>query len=330
MTELEQKRPPGRSLRLFLAEGTATGVINAQLGMSSLLAACASRVALPSLVARQEAGETGIYLLVGPDPSSPGSEMVYVGEGDQVRTRLIAHDKDPDKDFFSRCVLIVSKDANLTKAHARYLEAKLISILKRAGRCRVVNGTEPPTNRRLPEADVADMEIVLQEIELLLSVLGFDLLRAPGHSALESTVIGSVPTSVDSTSPGQNEFMFSRAGTEARARESEGEFVVLKGSIASAVETETCPQGVRLEREQLRKSGALLPLDSNRLKFMRDVGFSSTTRAGAVIYGGSVSGPQHWRHAITNQTYGAWREARLDDEIRSFPVKVTNDDAQTH
>ena len=40
---------------------------------------------------------TGIYLLVGPDPDLPGRQLVYVGEGDQVKTRLAAHDSDESK-----------------------------------------------------------------------------------------------------------------------------------------------------------------------------------------------------------------------------------------
>jgi hypothetical protein len=44
----------------------------------------------------------------------PGRQLVYVGEGDQVKSRLAAHDADEAKEFFTRAVLIVSKDENLT------------------------------------------------------------------------------------------------------------------------------------------------------------------------------------------------------------------------
>ncbi len=85
----------------------------ALLGVSSVRAAVASRTALPELVRREEATRTGVYLLVGPDPDLPGR---------QVKTRLAAHDADESKEFFTRAVLIVSKDENLTKAHGRYLD----------------------------------------------------------------------------------------------------------------------------------------------------------------------------------------------------------------
>lgn len=99
----------GRTLKLYLVDGSPSGVITAELGISSVRAAVASRTALPDLIRREEASRTGIYLLVGPDPDLPGRQLVYVGEGDQVRTRLAAHDADEAKDFFTRAVLIVSK-----------------------------------------------------------------------------------------------------------------------------------------------------------------------------------------------------------------------------
>ena len=154
----------GRTLKLYLVDGSPSGVITAELGVSSVRAAVATRTALPDLIRREEATRTGIYVLVCPDPDLPGRQLAYVGEGDQVRTRLAAHDSDESKDFFTRAVLIVSKDENLTKAHGRYLESRIIAAIRGAGRAKLVNGTEPPF-KGLPEPEIADMERVLDEIE---------------------------------------------------------------------------------------------------------------------------------------------------------------------
>src|SRR6185369_1318241 len=109
-------------------------------------------------------------------------QLVYVGEGDQVKTRLAAHDADEAREFFTRAVLIVSKDENLTKAHGRYLESRIIAAIRDAGRAKLHNGTEPPF-KGLPEPEIADMERVLDEIEVLLPVLGFDVLQPMRHEA---------------------------------------------------------------------------------------------------------------------------------------------------
>ena len=63
-----------------------------------------------------------------PDPDSPAKDQVYVGEGDSVLARLTGHDTDESKDFWTKAVFVISKDQNLTKAHGRYLESRLIEM----------------------------------------------------------------------------------------------------------------------------------------------------------------------------------------------------------
>jgi hypothetical protein len=304
----------GRTLKLYLADGTSSGVITAELGVSSVRAAVASRTALPELIRREEATRTGVYLLVGSDPDLPGRQLVYVGEGDQVKTRLAAHDADETKEFFTRAVLIVSKDENLTKAHGRYLESRIIAAIRVAGRAKLVNGTEPPF-KGLPEPEIADMERVLDEIEILLPVLGFDVLRPAGQEAgapnrSESGEQGTTPPAASQDAL----FAFTESGTDAKAREASDEFVVLAGSIAKAQEVPSCGEGLKRRRAQLIADGVLAPADDRKfLRFTADAAFDSPSGAAGVVYGGNVSGNRYWRHATTGQTYGDWRKRRIGD-----------------
>ena len=66
MSEPFAKSPArrGRTLKLYLVDGSPSGVITAELGVSSVRAAVATRTALPDLIRREEATRTGIYLLV--------------------------------------------------------------------------------------------------------------------------------------------------------------------------------------------------------------------------------------------------------------------------
>jgi Domain of unknown function (DUF4357) len=302
----------GRTLKLYLVDGTPSGVITAELGVSSVRAAVATRTALPELVRREEATRTGIYLLVGPDPDLPGRQLVYVGEGDQVRARLVAHDSDETKEFFTRAVLIVSKDENLTKAHGRYLESRIIAAIRDAGRAKLVNGTEPPF-KGLPEPEIADMERVLDEIEVLLPVLGFDVLRPAGHEIappLEGRPSTLPPAA---SSPTDALFVFTESGTNAKAREASGEFVVLAGSTAKRQEVPSCEDGLKRRRAQMIADGILAPTNEEKLLvFTKDTAFDSPSGAARVVYGGNVSGPRFWRHATTNQRYGEWRADQID------------------
>ena len=78
--------------------------------------------------------------------------------------------------------MLTSKDANLTKAHARYLESSFIALARQARRSRLVNGTAPPP-LPLPEADVSDMEYFIAQAKIILPVLGVNILRAPATAA---------------------------------------------------------------------------------------------------------------------------------------------------
>lgn len=299
----------GRTLKLYLVDGSPSGVITAELGISSVRAAVASRTALPDLIRREEAGRTGMYLLVGPDPDLPGRQLVYVGEGDQVKTRLAAHDGDESKEFFTRAVLVVSKDENLTKAHGRYLESRIIAAIRNAGRAKLVNGTEPPF-KGLPEPEIADMERVLDEIEILLPVLGFDVLRPAGQEAGASA---SQEAASDKTAKQLLEFVSRDGASEAKARESGDEFVVLAGSVARMRENPSAADFILRKRKELREAGTLVPTeDSKALRFTADVAFDSPSGAGSVVFGGNVNGREFWRHAVTGQRYGEWRASLIE------------------
>jgi hypothetical protein len=66
-----------------------------------------------------------------------GSLLLYVGEAENIRDRVKAH---LEKDFWNQIVYFISKDENLTKAHIRYLEGKLIEQARQANRALVTNG----------------------------------------------------------------------------------------------------------------------------------------------------------------------------------------------
>ena len=157
------------------------------------------------------------------------------------------------------------------------------------------------------------MERVLDEVEILLPVLGFDVLRPAGHEAGTSTADAAPTAIVESRNPG-DVFTFSESGTNARARESSGEFVVLAGSIAKRKEVQSCDEGLKKRRAQLVADGILSPSDDgNSLVFTQDLAFDSPSGAARVVYGRNVSGPRFWRHSITGQRYGEWRAGILGE-----------------
>ncbi|WP_240493112.1 GIY-YIG nuclease family protein [Kushneria phosphatilytica] len=169
----------GRSIRLFLVDGTPNGLLTAEIMNWTGHVLTGPRSKLSELVQRPECGRTGIYFLVGPDPDNSLRPLVYIGESDDVATRLKQHNRPEDKggkDFWERVCLITSKDQNLTKAHVKYLESLLIKNAGDVGRAKLINGTSHDYGN-LPESDRADMAFFVEQIRIVLPVLGFDFLR---------------------------------------------------------------------------------------------------------------------------------------------------------
>lgn len=292
----------GKTIRIYLVDGDPTGLRTVELSNWNGKALVGQRSQLAALAKRPEARRTGVYMLVGPDPERAGKDKVYIGEGDSVLDRLIAHDRDAAKDFWTQVVLFSSKDENLTKAHVRYLERALIDMTKTAGRAALANVNYPDT-RVLPESDIADMIYFLEQLQLLLPVLGLTFLQpVPTAEQLLTTPEGETVSPL---------FVMSPVGTTATAREYQGEFIVLKGSTARKTGVASWT-AYRQLREQLVQEGSLTPATDGRYYvFQQDVAFSSPSAAAAVIFAGNQNGTLAWKTKDTGQTYKDWQEAKL-------------------
>ena len=153
----------------------------------------------------------------------------------------------------------------------------------------------------LPEADRADMRFFLDQLHLVLPVLGFDLfrrrLRRPRDVASGETV-----------------FTFSTAGATATARESDDGFVVLAGSTARRHGTDTFPSGYRSLRDQLVQDGRLVDgPDPLLYSFATDVSFASPSAAASIVAARSASGPREWKVEGTGMAYRDWLARRLGE-----------------
>jgi hypothetical protein len=297
----------GRSIRLFLADGTPSGIITAEIMNWTGHVMSAPRSRLADLIRRTEAARTGVYFLIGPDPEGAFRPMVYVGETDNVGKRLAQHNKDEGKDFWDRVYVVTSKDQNLTKAHVRYLESRLIAIATEAGRAKLLNGTAPDYGL-LPEGDLADMEFFVEQVRIVLPVLGQEFLRdqpkvssppvvqKPGETA----VVGSPTFELTSRK---------LPGLSAEAREVDGDFVVLAGSTARSDDSQA-KNNYRALRDALRADGTL-EVGENYLRFTKDTAFRSPSAASAVVLGRSDNGRVSWCVKGTEKTYADWQEEQV-------------------
>lgn len=302
----------GKSVRLFLADGTPGGLLTAEIMNWTGHIVAAPRSDLGTLLKRPEASRTGIYLLLGDDPDSMGGSLAYIGEGDDVSKRLYQHSRAEEqggKDFWDRAIVLTSKDANLTKAHARYLESRLITLAQQANRARLINGTAPAP-LPLPESDVSDMEYFIAQAKIALPVLGVNLFRNTTVSITLSNP--SEPVSSHPIVSPLFEMRLKKHGIVATAQEVDGEFTVLKGSLARAswIGVE---EGYRRLREKLVQDGTLvLSAEGTHAVFSRNQVFASPSAASAIVSGRNSNGRMEWKVQSTGLTYGGWQNQEIE------------------
>lgn len=303
----------GKSIRLFLVDGTPGGLLTAEIMNWTGHVVAAPRSDLAALVKRPEARRTGIYILLGDDPNSLGGTMAYIGEGDDVSKRLYQHARPEDqdgKDFWDRAILLTSKDTNLTKAHARYLESRLITLAQQANRAVLINGTAP-LPLPLPEADVSDMEYFISQAKIILPVLGVNLFRAGVLTFASDQHGASITASTSLLSP-IFELILKKSGISATAQEIDGEFNVIEGSTAR-LDWQGVDDGYKRLREKLEEDGTLtLTNDGKCRRFTRNQVFASPSAAAAIVAGRSANGRVEWKVQGSGVSYGSWQSEGVD------------------
>jgi hypothetical protein len=296
----------GRSIKIFLIDGVATGLRTAELGLSTIKALVIPRGSLSAATKRPEVQKTGVYILIGRDAEKSNVLKIYLGEGDTVLSRLVTHDKDPAKDFWEDAVIFVSKDDNLTKAHGRYVESRLISFAHDAKRCIVTNGTQPPDQGRLPEADQVEMDEFISQAQILLGTLGYDLFsteEAPTVKAVSSSAAGNV-TQIDLLCSGQG---YSATCT---VDINSGQFIVRKGSLARKEENASFHPTYHDLRQLLLETGVLVD-EAGGLRFTQDYAFSAISPAANVVTGQTVNGRNTWK-LNSGLTFGEWQQKQIE------------------
>jgi hypothetical protein len=158
------------TIKLFLPRGDGKSLRTAEISNWTGKAIAAPRTELEDLLAREELDKAGVYILLGTDPET-GAPRAYIGEAEVIRDRPKQHRA---KEFWVSAIVFVSKDENLTKAHVRYLESRLLDEAARVNRFGIEQNQAGGS--RLPESDRHDMEVFLERVRQLLPVLGSGIL----------------------------------------------------------------------------------------------------------------------------------------------------------
>ncbi len=291
------------SLQLFFIDGKPDGMLTAEVFNWKLHILVVPRTRLSDALKRKESSYTGAYILLGEQDGSP---CAYIGESEAISGRIKSHDSE--KDWWTKAILITSVTNHLNKAHAQYLESKLVDMSQKANNIHLENNTQPKLPS-LPEADIASMNEFIEQFMVILPAIQVDMFVSK---------IKTSDASLTMESPSDNpvfELTLKSEGVKATAVLVNGDFVVQKGSLARGeyIGKKRKHTSYLNLYQKLVEQGVLVDNGKNKV-FDKSYAFSSTSAAGAICKGRATSGPINWKVQGTNQTYKEWESELLNQD----------------
>lgn len=268
----------GKSIELFLANGTADSLITAELSNWNGKAIKIPRIEVADC-GRDDVKGPGVYFLFCKDEDE--SDAVYIGESETIKDRLIQHlrdfSADKEKYYWTTAVIFTGRDLN--KTLIRYLEDRLVVLARDSKRYKVLTkNTYGKTV--IKESQVAAMEEFIDNIKVLINALGYKV--------LEPTVQPTVPGTEE-----QDVLYLNMGNTRAKGIITTEGFVVFAGAtVNQKTSVKSLNKNSVARREKL--------LASEKVKdfiTVEDILFSSSSAAADFITGYSVSGPANWKNA---------------------------------
>lgn len=269
----------GKTIRLFLVDGTSNGLTTAELSNWTGIGVKVPRIKVKEYSSRTEFQKPGVYILIGKGDNN--EEAAYIGEAEIVYERLAHHISH--KDFWNEVLFFGSKDKYLNKASVKYLENRLHELALATGRYKIDQNT--PTRSELSEAEQAELEEFLANIKVLTAALGYKIFEA-----LSETV---------ETRETKEQIFYCKnsAGAYSRGTPSTEGFIVYKGSLFMIQEQLSIPDGVKFEREQMKVEGTLIE-QGGHYYLTKDYVFTSSSRAAGATLARSASGPIEWKTEV--------------------------------
>lgn len=274
----------GKKLTVYMIDGTAYGPRLAEIGNWVGKAIYCPRATVNKIITRPEFNNPGIYCLKGDPTDEAFDERIYIGEAENIKSRLKQHLSDSTKDF-KELIFFISKDELLTKTQIRYLESRLVQLAIDAKTAQIDNGNSPgiPT---LHEADISDMEYFLEQMKLILPVMGFKFL-------ISSTVTDNKEEQRSQKLEVHQTYTIKTRSFEARMKETDQGFIVTKGSVAKKKLSPSCTETYRNMRKRLLETNVLIEYE-DKLIFAEDTVFNSPSAASNMILGRNSNGLTEW------------------------------------
>lgn len=263
-----------KTIQMFIFDGNPNGRIMCELSNWNGRIYKISRSELLEFSKRDDSENTGIYFLFGKDENN--IDTVYIGEAEKILIRLKQHLKDTE--YWNDCIVVISKDNLLNKAHAKYLENKFYSLAKDAKRA-IITNNNIPTCSSISEYDEAMLEEFISNTKLLVNTLGYKTFDSLNDISMKRQ---------------NNQVYFyikAARGAYAKGIVVADGFAVLKdSSIASSTVPSMPPNLIKL-RTHLINEGVI----DSEFKFINDYIFKSPSSAASIVCGASINGRKVWK-----------------------------------
>ncbi|MBM6828010.1 GIY-YIG nuclease family protein [Anaerotignum lactatifermentans] len=263
-----------KTIQMYIFEGNPNGRIMCELSNWNGRIYKISRNELGAFSERSDAENTGVYFLLGKNENNV--DTLYVGEAEKMLTRLKQHLKDTL--YWSDCIVVVSKDNILNKAHAKFLENKFFGLAKAAGRSEVINNTVP-TCSSISEYDEAMLLEFISNTKLLVNTLGYKIFDTIEDSSIKKK---------------DDQILFyiqSARGANAKGVLVADGFAVLKGSAIATSTVPSMTDSLTRFRSELIEKGII----DSTFHFVNDYIFTSPSLAAAVVMGRNANGRIEWK-----------------------------------
>lgn len=275
----------GKSIELFLVNGTADSLITAELSNWNGKAIKIPRIELSSCK-RDDITQAGVYFLFCKEDD--GTDSVYIGEAENVKERLLQHLRDyqteKEKYYWTTAVAFIGRDLN--KALIRYLENRFVEIARQCRRY-VVLTKNTYRNTVMKESQIAVMEEFIDNVKTLISALGYKVLE-PINKPVNTDENVHSDTEAEEIQLHLERSVKGVGKIEADGmRTSEG-FVVIAGSHIAPEDDGIIPTGIKAQRQKANIVDGIL---------QEDILFSSPSGAAMFVVGKSANGLTSWRNS---------------------------------
>jgi hypothetical protein len=273
----------GKKLTVYMIDGNAYGPRLSEIGNWVGKAIYSPRATVNKIMSRPEFDNPGIYCLKGDPTDDAFGEKIYIGEAENIKSRLKQHLSDPNKDF-KELIFFVSKDELLTKTQIRYLESRLVQLALAAKTAQIANGNSP-SQPTLHEADISDMEYFLEQIKLILPVMGFKFLI--------SSTADQRPVETNEESKAQETYFIKTRTFKATMTETDQGYIIAKGSEAKKSLSKSCTETYINVRRKLVETKIMVE-NGDKLIFAEDAVFNSPSAASNMVLGRNSNGFTEW------------------------------------